>query len=846
MSLSSRPALQQPSLVVKLPYSYCTKCTDILQRWCEPVKPFDYASGWMNSFGYTIDAESFLRKAGSDETAQWMWFIGDLKASARHCHCCSFIMKTLNASPWMVYEDEDFIILKSQLVGSKHSDTLATPQERDRYDSQLEYGNGPVKAYSKYHRYYRPMIKLYRKREGERDQFGSHIAGRSTFVLPLANSDHTSLSNELDSQTFHGRLVGAEVDILLIQEWFHTCKAKHIKSNTSPNLCISREESKEDCVPKLRRKIPHFRLIDVKNRCVILAQDEDEYAALSYVWGHAKRLILTIENLERLSTPGALSFDREEVPRTFKDALSVAERLNIAFLWIDALCVLQDDEDQLVEHMNVMDSIYGSAVLTIVSDADSADSGIPGISLHRGPPQVVFKHGSETYISAKRTFGQALNDSFWESRAWCLQEKVFSKRLLIFTDSQAFYHCTSTTWFEDTIMELREDNYGSVSIAERESSFSKRPRQPRYTAYEAHRKLLGRNFWSLIEGYTQRQLSFEKDSIRAFSGILKSMESKYGPAHWGVPEYYFARGLTWSQSQHKLEHHRPQFPSWSWASWRGNTGSEIHFGNMLTWGSDIWNIDWHFYKLDQQTGAYKLTPMKGSYERPWSVEEPVIRRPEHVSGPKKTFKPELLEADERRTTPLPEPLSYFSDVEPAGNWQTRDELFKEREQLGHVWALPGHPGEEDYVHLEMPTFEHDLRIMPPPSHIIRFFTSCAKLFIDTEPDLEYHKQYHPLAKDRYQNYYRFRLLSTKTIIGHVQLDPAWEGKGKEQEFIYISPSFWPPSDDDMGSPPTIIWIMLIEGFSGASEVKRRVQLCGPLDISTWRLAEPVWKCVTLA
>jgi hypothetical protein len=99
---------------------------------------------------------------------------------------------------------------------------------------------------------------------------------------------------------------------------------KALRSEKSPKLSTWREESNEDCVPKPRRKLSHFRLIDVEKQCVVLAQDQDEYAALSYVWGRVKRLLLTVENLEPLSTPGALSPNREEVPRTFKDALIVA------------------------------------------------------------------------------------------------------------------------------------------------------------------------------------------------------------------------------------------------------------------------------------------------------------------------------------------------------------------------------------------------------------------------------------------------------------------------------------------------------------------------------------------
>jgi hypothetical protein len=76
-----------------------------------------------------IDPEQVLRDEGNGKTAEWLWYISDLKTSARRCRCCNFILNTLNASPWMVHEEEDVITLRSQLVGSKHSGTLTTPRD---------------------------------------------------------------------------------------------------------------------------------------------------------------------------------------------------------------------------------------------------------------------------------------------------------------------------------------------------------------------------------------------------------------------------------------------------------------------------------------------------------------------------------------------------------------------------------------------------------------------------------------------------------------------------------------------------------------------------------------------
>jgi len=81
--------------------------------------------------------------------------------------------------------------------------------------------------------------------------------------------------------------------------------------------------------------------------------------------------------------------------------------------------------------------------------------------------------------------------------------------------------------------------------------------------------------------------------------------------------------------------------------------------------------------------------------------------------------------------------------------------FRARAGSGRIWALPGHSGQEDYVHHEMPAFKYNPSTIPPFSHTVRFFTSCARPLIDTEPDAEYHKAHHwAVGKDK--KYFNFR------------------------------------------------------------------------------------------
>ncbi|KAK5659846.1 hypothetical protein OQA88_13309 [Cercophora sp. LCS_1] len=748
----------------------------------------------------------------------------------------------------MAYQKEDFIIVQSQFVGSKHSsETSISPMVR-YYGSQQP---------AKYERYYRPVLQLFKptQRDNAAHERSSHRMDSSTFILPLADMQGPPSNSALGSQTFHGRRVGAEVNMSLVRQWLRSCDKDHVKTdNPGPGDAWVGHKA-ESCVPKPRRAIPCFRLIDVNNRCVVLAQDADQYAALSYVWGPCKRLLLTRQTLDRLSSPGALPTADEDVPQTFRDALWVADQLGIPFLWIDALCVMQDNDKELAEHMGMMDSIYSSSTLTIVSDTASAGNGVPGISVPRCPPQAIFKHGTNSYISTRRTFGAAMRGSYWESRAWCLQEKLFSRRLLVFTDSQVFYHCNWTTWFEDTILDAKEQNTFCITLAERASPYKKSARWHAQTAYDTHRALFeGRNFWSLVEGYTKRHLSFDSDAIRAFSGILKSVESTSGPAHWGVPEYSFTRGITWSQSRHGSRYRRPQFPSWSWAGWRGDGGLKIRFGNVRTQDVDSLNIDWHFHNVDIKMGTHELTPMKRQYTS-WSRSEGntiILRRPKHETGTKSRPEPASVEPDHPALTHLIKSTSFFTDQQPSADWQAQASAFRASNTystLDRHWGVPGHPGEEDFVDQDLPPFIYDSERMPPLSHIIRFFTSFTKLRIDTEPDAKYNDRYGDRTnQDGSPVYYGFRArqVTEGWPVGHVKLDPSWDGIGKEHDFIFVSQSFWPPGDSDTGPAPRIIWVMLLGDVQGAPDLKERVQLCEPMTMAAWVGTRPVWKCVNLA
>jgi hypothetical protein len=649
--------------------------------------------------------------------------------------------------------------------------------------------------------YYRPQLSAGRFAPAPR---------YSSFILPFSRV-HDVTSDEPDSQMFCGRSVNAMVDLSLILSWY--------------KLCTSRHEDSADghgCCPKAHESLQDFRVIDVQRRCVVRTSGKVDYAALSYVWGNAKRLVLSKDNEAWLTTPGALAQTEENVPKTFRDALEVAAFLGIANLWVDAICIDQSDPEQVKHHMDAMHNIYGSAVLTIVATAGNVDLGLPGISLPRGPPQAVFQYNGIRYSSAKRTFAAALKDCPWERRAWCLQEKLFSARLLVFTDSQVFYHCAAATWFEDTIMETSESNPSVVHLEERTTSDEGRKTtdfQHDTTYSNRYTALKEKNFWMLVQNYSQRELTFEADVIRAFGGILRSVEAEYGCALWGIPQYLLSKGLSWYPDVPRTSR-REGFPSWSWAECR-NSNQHIYFPDCKRNktnigvidgqfrvaqgkhnGRYIWDLHWHYYAKDEHSGVMQLRAVQ-------------LERPNHNGAPHAS----------------PPAITAVSCTGPELSRRA-----KRRRKRFREWGLPSHPGSTKSIDESMPPLAPGSE-MPPLSHVIRSYTSVATVLV------------HPDGDD-YYGFSRCRLLvpGTKIEIARLSLDSHWSGIGRTHSLVYISRfcSFDDKYQELSDHHSEKLHLLLVESVPGWGEVKRRVQLVQRVSILDWRKANPRWELVSLA
>ncbi|KAJ9657261.1 hypothetical protein H2201_008242 [Coniosporium apollinis] len=239
------------------------------------------------------------------------------------------------------------------------------------------------------------------------------------------------------------------------------------------------------------------------------------------------------------------------------DAMVICNELRIPYLWVDALCIRQDDETDKAALIQMMDNIYSSAVLTIVAaSGGSADAGLPGVSLPRVPQHATRINGVDL-LTTGPWFLTSQEECVWNKRGWTFQEKMLSRRLLVFDKTQCFYHCNSTTYYEDAYAESDYVSSHPEDPPYRDDQFdvSAELMEDQYLDLDRHLKYLTKpksgdgdrlkQYRAAVGGYITRSLSRDDDAVNAFRGILNTLEDDLGPFFWGMPEAEFGVCIAW-------------------------------------------------------------------------------------------------------------------------------------------------------------------------------------------------------------------------------------------------------------------------------------------------------------
>jgi hypothetical protein len=325
--------------------------------------------------------------------------------------------------------------------------------------------------------------------------------------------------------------------------------------------------------------IGSIKLVDSSNL------DRENYVALSHCWGQAKAIKTNKENLR--SHFDAIPWDH--LPKTFQDAVSITFKLDIRYIWIDSLCIVQDDLEDWEKEASKMATIYSSSYLTLsvlhapddqggclsnryTSDFGSLKAHVPTTSF----PIIHSREGSNFTIMTRlkprnahlHFSGGHRDDSPLGLRAWALQERLLSPRTLYFHSQELVWECKTQIACEcgNLVSYLLRD-YTDTSLPNSRLKARIQPSENR-TVEEALS-----NWLRIVSVYSELNLTRRSDILPALAGLASHfstfMKGKYLAGLWtdDIP-----RSLLWRKLEPNSDHLDGSssgdldLPSWSWAA----------------------------------------------------------------------------------------------------------------------------------------------------------------------------------------------------------------------------------------------------------------------------------------
>lgn len=304
--------------------------------------------------------------------------------------------------------------------------------------------------------------------------------------------------------------------------------------------------------------------------------EKARYIALSYCWGKANLLKTTTKNLE--SHKHRIEWD--SLAKAYQHCITLAVRLGVQFVWIDALCILQDSDPDWRRESSNMGKVYENAYLVIA--ASLAIDGDDGFFFDRSeykelelpdkehrqwppaPPGNVFARVYEPQHAPFRDqwvnpVRDAADDLPLFGRAWAFQERILATRVLHFTPFEMLWECRTRIQCECGQNDERNPGGMKFNFAE-----ALRP---------GHALLQDRNAtWGDIVGeYTSRDLTFAKDKLVALSATAQQMSHRWlGQYVAGMWNNFLLDSLLWVRHSRedypKPRHEEHVAPTWSWAS----------------------------------------------------------------------------------------------------------------------------------------------------------------------------------------------------------------------------------------------------------------------------------------
>lgn len=302
-----------------------------------------------------------------------------------------------------------------------------------------------------------------------------------------------------------------------------------------------------------------------------------QYAALTWCWGPDPDRVFktTRETLSQRTR----RISKEELNPLFQDIVEICHGLHIPFLWIDALCIVQDDVQDWRQESGRMCDVYSNAFLTVsATDARSPDAGLfKKIETAEERIAMPYYGGGHVYLQDNRfVLGNEVENGAVSQRGWCLQERYLSQRILHIAGGWYEWECLSTTQHETRDMaHAYDDREPSIRPHGFEVGPDALPLQKGSPSITRHPYDI---WYRVLEAYTTRQMTHEEDRLPGILGLadhfaqLNGLKREQG-LFCGLWKSDLIPGLMWGRvlAGDVLEYRTSSEPtaSWSWVSTAG-------------------------------------------------------------------------------------------------------------------------------------------------------------------------------------------------------------------------------------------------------------------------------------
>ncbi|KZM26127.1 hypothetical protein ST47_g2721 [Ascochyta rabiei] len=557
--------------------------------------------------------------------------------------------------------------------------------------------------------------------------------GQSIRVPRLENSVVTlHRSVELTNNS-----TGSDGALHLASSWVENCILNH------PSCRASATQNNLSFVPTRLLDTSNDEVRLVETKAVSLSAMDQGYVALSHCWGK----VHIIRTLKENYSQHLSHIDFGDLSQTFQDAVHATRKLGFRYIWIDSLCIVQDDKDDWTAEAATMCDVYQYAILTIAAaHAEGGDVGcfkerdgllqmpfivdIPSASVSTKPAHVVF-------TSYGRSEGLGGPEPPLYGRAWVLQEQLLSPRMLVFDGSQLRWECLTTHASERSHsggMSRHAGHQKAIrkAIMSKENFFSNTDFPDReFGARSQHL------YWcSAVMDYTHRGMTQPKDRLVALAGIAQALERQTESDYFaGLFSRFLWAGMLWSiphtreynsttqdafslEDNKRIRHTSPIAPSWSWAS---VTAPVVYASPTLTTLDPICTIISAHTTGDAafQTGRIEIRGhvRKGYINAvyPFALQEAATRHRSHMMMQKPEGQKDFVNFKGRAFPPN----SYFlfskeqpkmprvwgSDLRPtsyltrSGNWRLvhgtfrPDEIISARQEITFLAIAQQHAGQ---------------------------------------------------------------------------------------------------------------------------------------------------------